>query len=337
MPSANFVIIGASARAAAFSALRAGVQPWCIDLFADLDLRQRCSVTRLTDHYPRGFQRFIDGAEPGPWMYTGGMENWPRLIRRWARQRSLWGNDATVLRRARDPEHIASVLRTAGLPVPALARRTDKSSSPVRWLVKPRKGTAGKGIHFATEQPEDISEFYCQEYIEGTSCSLLYLGDGRRAVLLGMTEQLIGESWLNAAPFRYCGSVGPMDCGIVKRPDPEHLGDLLARTCGLRGLFGVDGVLRDGVFWPVEINPRYTASVEVIEYARGWPILAWHADIFQREQLPSASAMVGTGRCIGKAILFAASNLHFPADGPWITELTHPLLPNEMPAYADIP
>ena len=47
----------------------------------------------------------------------------------------------------------------------------------------------------------------------------------------------------------------------------QQLGLDLARGCGLRGLFGVDFVLSEGVPWPVEINPRYTASVEVLEYA----------------------------------------------------------------------
>jgi len=37
MDEAQVLIVGASARAAAFSALRAGLRPWCADLFADLD------------------------------------------------------------------------------------------------------------------------------------------------------------------------------------------------------------------------------------------------------------------------------------------------------------
>ncbi len=44
----HLLIFGASARAAAFSALRAGLQPWCADLFADADALRFKGV--LHDH-----------------------------------------------------------------------------------------------------------------------------------------------------------------------------------------------------------------------------------------------------------------------------------------------
>ena len=43
----DLVIIGASARAAAFSAHRAGMRPWCVDLFGDADLARRFPVRRV--------------------------------------------------------------------------------------------------------------------------------------------------------------------------------------------------------------------------------------------------------------------------------------------------
>ncbi len=95
--SPHLLIVGASARAAAFSALRVGLHPWCADLFADVDLRQRCVVTRLTGKYPDDFRPFIESDLPGPWMYTGGVENWPRFVARSADRRSLWGNAGASL------------------------------------------------------------------------------------------------------------------------------------------------------------------------------------------------------------------------------------------------
>src|SRR5687767_3221982 len=99
----HLLFFGASARAAAFSALRAGLRPWCADLFADADLRRRCPATRLAGRYPAAFAQLLRDAPPGPWMYTGGLENHPRLVGRMARLRPLWGNGEESLRRARDP------------------------------------------------------------------------------------------------------------------------------------------------------------------------------------------------------------------------------------------
>jgi predicted ATP-grasp superfamily ATP-dependent carboligase len=113
---------------------------------------------------------------------------------------------------------------------------------------------------------------------------------------------------------------------------------VLAGGCGLSGLFGVDGILREDVFWPVEINPRYTASVEVLEHACGLPVLSWHAHVFTQGQLPPLAPLVVPSACsIGKAILFARDDLLFPADGPWMAEVRSPTPVQEMPAFADIP
>ena len=45
--SETVLIIGASTRAAAFSALRAGLTPRCLDYFADRDLAAICTVDRV--------------------------------------------------------------------------------------------------------------------------------------------------------------------------------------------------------------------------------------------------------------------------------------------------
>ncbi|HTU93312.1 MAG TPA: ATP-grasp domain-containing protein [Gemmataceae bacterium] len=340
MQRPDLLIVGASARAAAFSALRAGLRPWCVDLFADRDLQQRCVVTRLTRNYPEGFRRFIESDLPSPWMYTGGLENRPRLVERWSQYRPLWGNAETALSRCRDPKCVTSLLRSAGMPAPAVVDAVEKSAATQRWLLKPRRGAGGSGIRYCTPMDDswDNNDVYCQEFIEGQALSLLFLGGARSARLIGITRQLVGETWLHAAPFHYCGSIGPLDPGLVQRPSLEELGRLLASECFLEGLFGVDGGLREGTFWPVEVNPRYTASVEVLEHATESPMLGWHAYVFTHRCLPPPPPTAVPGdRTIGKAILFARDDLHFPADGPWMAELRSPKPVEELPNFADIP
>ena len=58
LPNAdNLILFGASTRAAAFSALRAGLRPWCADLFADADLQAHCPAMRLPVRLPRRLPR----------------------------------------------------------------------------------------------------------------------------------------------------------------------------------------------------------------------------------------------------------------------------------------
>src|SRR5205807_3302051 len=92
MPAESLLIFGASTRAAAFSALRAGLAPWCADLFADADLAARCPVTQVPSAgYPQQFRLLARADIFGPWMYTGGLENHPGLVHSIAMHRSFLG------------------------------------------------------------------------------------------------------------------------------------------------------------------------------------------------------------------------------------------------------
>jgi predicted ATP-grasp superfamily ATP-dependent carboligase len=336
------ILVGASTRAAAFSALRAHLRPWCVDLFGDVDLCSRCPTQTIApEDYPAGLARHIRQAPPGPWMYTGALENRPALVRQLAHCRLLWGNDAPVLAFARSPQAVHNLLRAAGLPCPAIALDATAVPPNGRWLVKPQHGAGGMGISYWRGEPATRRRnppSYFQEYIDGEACAAVYATDGAATHLLGVTRQLVGASWLHAAPFHYCGSVGPLVLAPPLREMFERLGAVLAGGCGLRGLFGTDCVLRDGCPWVVEVNPRYTASVEVMEYAAGFSALDWQRSVFDSTAggFPSLVYEVPS-RLIGKAILFAKAPLVFPADGPWLGTLQSPGSVHELPAFADIP
>jgi uncharacterized protein len=332
----NLLIFGASVRAAAFSALRAGLRPWCADLFADADLHGRCPAMRLPGRYPNAFLDLVGTELSGPWAYTGGLENHAILVGQMADRRQLWGNGPGVLVWARDPNRVAGAARAAGLPAPVVARSVSRPPGPGRWLVKPRGGAGGAGIRFwSAGEPRLRRDVYLQQFIEGASCSALYVGDGVGATLLGLTRQLVGESWLHAAPFHYCGSIGALAVDKRLGLALARFGKELASRTGLRGLFGVDGVLSEGQFWPVEVNPRYPASVEVLEYATGLRALDWHRQAFVGGALPERTGSGPTQ--VGKAVLFAPASLEFPEDGPWAATLREPRPVTQLPDFADLP
>jgi uncharacterized protein len=321
--SHDLLILGASTRAAAFSALRCGLRPRCADYFADRDLAAVCAVDRIDPHRAAGeFTKLAESLAPSPWLYTGGFENHPEWVHKIARRHPLWGVDAATLRAVRDPLRVADVLARHGIPVPEA--RPDAHGLPhdASWLKKPLASGGGRGIEPLTACNDgDSPAHYFQERIDGPSFSALFIGDRSGVGLIGVTQQSIG---IEGSPFAYRGSIGPL---LITEPLDARLrwlGDALASAFKLAGWFGVDYILRDGIPWPVEINPRYTASLEIHELASGRSLLAEH----QRACIESASvvetparAVLARSRVIAKSIVYAPRRLVVPDIIPVENEL----------------
>jgi predicted ATP-grasp superfamily ATP-dependent carboligase len=325
----DLLILGASARSAASSALRIGLRPTCADLFADADLASACPSTRIEpDDYPDGLARFAEGLEATPWLYTGSIENRPDLVGRISGRHPLLGNSPATLRAVRDPFALAGAVRDAGLVAPAV--RPDPTGLPLdgSWLVKPIASGGGRGIRPWSGEPPTVGRsVYFQERIEGRSLAALFVGEERVARLLGITRQYLGRP---GNRFAYRGSLGPWPVAPAIRGQIERLGRAIASAFGLIGLFGVDLILGDGRAWPIEVNPRYTASVEVLEWALGRSLLADHLRAFGVDVEALADTIEGGG-CVAKAIVHADRPCLWPRSG------MGPSDPGHFPEVADIP
>src|SRR5262249_21727902 len=163
----------------------------------------------------------------------GALENWPDVIEEAHTWRWLWGNEAGAVRRSRDPSFLAGVLRRSGIPHPAAREWLTEEDRLGRGAIKPPGGRGGAGRRARREACRYRSQEgkYFQEYVEGESCAALYLGHGRDAVLLGLTRQLTGEPWLHAAPFHYCGSIGPLRAESTTATRLVELGRAVAAGC----------------------------------------------------------------------------------------------------------
>jgi predicted ATP-grasp superfamily ATP-dependent carboligase len=95
-----------------------------------------------------------------------------------------------------------------------------------------------------------------------------------------MTEQLIGCTLLHAKPFQYAGTIVDLTQRSSVQEELARCGKHLAASFGLRGLFGVDFLATEERAWIIEVNPRYTASVEAWEEASGRSALVPHVRSF---------------------------------------------------------
>jgi uncharacterized protein len=308
----DVLILGASCRAAAFSALRSGFRPRCADYFADRDLVEMCTVVRIDPENAR--REFLAAAEslpPSPWFYTGGFENRPAWVKQVARRHGLLGASAPTLRTVRDPMRIAALLRKQGIPAPDVRRDPQGLPRDGMWLVKPLRSGGGRDIRPLTdERGQGSARYYFQQRIVGPSFSALYIGKAAATRLVGVTQQWLG---VPGSPFGYRGSIGPWPIDLALTAKLRKLGEVLASASGLRGWFGVDYVLRDGEPWPVEVNPRYTASVEVHELASGQALLGEHRTACEGGHVDAPEPTIpATPRIVAKLILHASREFNAP-------------------------
>jgi predicted ATP-grasp superfamily ATP-dependent carboligase len=323
--------VGASARAAVHSLARAGLAAWAVDLFADRDLARvaPCARCPFTD-YPAALPRLAAQFPPGAVLYTGGLENHSAVVAELASSRELWGNPPAVLEVVRDPHRLFPALVAVGLATPALVPSGAPCPAMGRWLRKPLRSSAGHGIRFAKPGEAASASHYFQEFIEGESVSGVY----SNMALIGVTEQLVGAEWLHAKPFAYCGSVGRAKIDSQVFGQVLHSGLILASTFALRGLWNADFVVRDGRPHAVEVNPRYSASVEVVEHVNGRGV--WGGESPAGIGLSATRPSI-LGPHVGKAIYFAPHAITFPDSGPWDADLAGEFDSWRLPAFADIP
>jgi uncharacterized protein len=353
----DLLIIGASTRAAAHSAVRGGLWPICVDRYGDADLQSVAEVTTVED-FPAGLPAIVERLPACPWMYTGGLENHPRIVARLAEMRPLLGNGSDVLAIIRDPWWLASNLRSCGLPALEVCPRGESSPPPDGdWLRKPIRGAGGRSIcvwNDASPVSDELS--YFQKYAAGQSYSAQFLAKSGRsetsdAVLLGITRQLIGSVDVGAPPFAWCGSVTPAALPETVVETMRQVGKRLAAEAGLRGLFGCDFVVNGNVPWLTEVNPRYTAAMELLDYELSTSLIVMHLIACKgTPPLPPAGGGSGWGRrttldiggapSASRANLVRAKRVLF-ADRDLIaldtTSLLSDPLAGSLPIYADLP
>jgi predicted ATP-grasp superfamily ATP-dependent carboligase len=205
-------------------------------------------------------------------------------------------------------------------------------------MVKPIASAGGRLVqrldHATVARAEPT---YLQQFLDGPSCSALFLAAQEgTAELVGVTRQLLGTP---GSPFVYRGNIGPSPVSAPLISRLHHVGNVLCSAFRLVGLFGVDFIQRDDEPWLVEINPRYTASVEIFELATHRTLLTEHlraCGMGPVEMPPPGKPRTLTTRApvVGKAILYAQRNMAAPEieiEDPRSRDLF------AVPAIADVP
>ncbi len=319
------LILGVSTRAIAQSATRASYDVRTIDFFGDRDQERCCPNLSLRRDLQVPFSAWElfraalrDDAQPVDGVvYLANLENHPDVIAALATRFRVLGNASATVASVRNWETLAASVNGLGFATPRTLR-TEDAPSERRWLSKPRRSGGGAGIRPWQGEPLRRGRIV-QEYVEGPPCSVTFAADGKRAIVLAINEQLIGRREFGATGFQYCGNILPLAAGR----DPaladrlQVLVDGLVRDFGLVGVGGVDFVLADEQPVILEVNPRYTGSMELIERATGLSVFETHLHAIDG-MLPETGMLRAFTGYWGKAIVFASRPIVMADHESWL-------------------
>ena len=334
--NATLILIGASVRALAFSCIRAGYQPWCIDLYADEDLTKNCPTTLITKSFPDEISDLIKTAPKVPILYTGGLENHSALLQLLSAERTVLGITGNTLTNLRNTPEFYNLLKSKQINTPTIITSTKDLNKETSYLRKPKYRSGGLGIKPFDPSKQtmvDDADFYYQKFIKGESRSAIFCFNESGFELLGASIQSSGIQSLHASDFLYSGNMGPVKLCNSELTELQTIGEIISSNYRPRGLLGMDYIINESRVYPLEINPRYTASMEVLELALGQNFITKHMQAFGFKAICENPARTEPS-VIGKAIYYAPHDVLISEDVPWVSTEANPQL---FSPFADIP
>jgi len=233
------------------------------------------------DHY---VDSVIDacGTAEATWLIPGGEQ--PMVLLRQALEQlrnagiTLVANAGEVVDLCSDKESTFKQLKEIGVAAPrtaAVSTALDIDEIGLPCIVKPATGSGGSvAVFFAVTKEEAVmyAEFIrrsgslpiAQEYLdiqEGEfTIGVLSLPNGRIVSSIALRRSL--DAKLSVA-YRERGGIissGYSQGYIGEFPDLCRQAEEIAKAVGSRGPINVQGRVREGVLYPFEINPRFSAS-----------------------------------------------------------------------------
>jgi predicted ATP-grasp superfamily ATP-dependent carboligase len=146
-----------------------------------------------------------------------------------------------------------------------------------------------------------------------------YCSDSNATYVVGIAQGVRADELDAPLPFVYSGNIAP--CRITPEAQSKvHLfGEVVARRTGIRGLWQADfQVDKQEQLWLLEINPRWSASMELHEITQGFSWMHQHLRILDgfdvdlshhRLCIQKGLEFDPAGPTVGKGIVYAPKTM----------------------------
>ena len=161
---------------------------------------------------------------------------------------------------------------------------------------------------------------YVQPRVDGEAWSVVFVAAAAGTVTLGLSRQIVGDPAFGASGFRYCGSIldGGSEALAIRA---TALASAISQEFGLVGVNGIDFIRQGDEPVAIEVNPRWSASMELIERATGRSIFGVHAAACTNGTLPIVGRVLPCGPAVhGKAVVFARHATTLGDTSAWLSD-----------------
>ena len=198
---------------------------------------------------------------PRAFVYGAGFEDRAGLLELVAQRWTLFGNPPAVVRSVKDPVRLAELCAALNIPHPKISARMPRDGR--HWLVKSAGGSGGTHVAPAGAFRAEDEKIYFQRIAAGEPVSILFLGDGAKALVVGLSRQWAAPA--PGEPFRFGGSLRPAGLSPGLETRLRRAAEAITAACGLRGLNSIDFLVEGSEYTLIEVNPRPGATLDIFE------------------------------------------------------------------------
>jgi len=313
------LVAGFATRHVVCSARKAGYEVHAIDAFCDQDLHwntKTCKIFEDLDSLPGQIEESCREVSPDILVVTSGAEDI-------AVSKKISGNCREKAGIFTDKKSIQDFFEENSIRVPSVP-----AAGVYPAMLKPCKG-AGGWRNTIVNSPEEENDFCSlwpetpyirQEVVEGTPCSVSCIASGGKAKAISVNLQYLrGGSGERA--FGFAGAATPFES--EKKADLIREAERIASLTGCTGSVGIDFILAGEEIYAIEVNPRFQATLDIIEMSTGFNIFEAHINACSGI-LPETTPK--SKKVVARSIIFADRDLQVKDD-----------LKKLYPKVADIP
>lgn len=284
-----------------------------IDVFGDVDTRNLSLANHCVDRLEgQSFMHLLlqvrDQYSIKHAFYGSGFESCENSLVFLEQHFSVIGNSSSVFSAIQHKADFFQTLKKLNLPHPQVCFE-NISSQKLSGLLKPYHSNGGIGVVFNSTESLNCEEYYWQEYIEGTPCSVLFVANGLNYKLIGFNQQLIEE--IDKQPFVFAGLLTQIDLSVEVQDTVSQYLKRLVKHYTLKGLCSLDFMLMNEQVFVLEINARIPASAQLY----GKQMMQWHIDAILAGNVPEQALLPSPKKML--RIIYSDTDIRIPADIKW--------------------